>query len=150
MFLGRFDVNVEFERLGANGHCSSPSTQCSVRQRTWQASALCDEVVTTLASRALDSDTETVRKVYPNGDVNLEQSSNDIFPSALHIAVSDQVERSLRPLTCPDALVPPSMIRLRRNSFIFWGKHHEQKSNSRHCLRPRWQSSTGSRETSWK
>jgi len=56
-----------------------------------------NEVVATLASRALHSDTEAVRQVHPNDDVNLGQSSNDVFPSAMHIAVAGQAKRCLLP-----------------------------------------------------
>jgi fumarate hydratase class II len=43
-----------------------------------------NEVVATLASRALG---DGVPRVHPNDEVNLGQSSNDVFPSAMHIAV---------------------------------------------------------------
>ena len=64
-----------------------------------------NEVVANLASRALaasPSDAGTpvvgaVRKVHPNDDVNLGQSSNDVFPSAMHIAVALQVRNALLP-----------------------------------------------------
>ena len=56
-----------------------------------------NEVIATLASRALRCDTETVRPVHPNDVVNLGQSSNVVFPSAMHIAVADQTKRSLLP-----------------------------------------------------
>ena len=35
--------------------------------------------------------------VHPNGDVNMSQSSNDTFPSAMHIAVATNVARRLNP-----------------------------------------------------
>ena len=50
-----------------------------------------NEVVAALASRSLPT------KVHPNDDVNLGQSSNDVFPTAMHIAVALQAERSLLP-----------------------------------------------------
>jgi len=37
------------------------------------------------------------KPVHPNDDVNMSQSSNDTFPTALHIACSLEVERSLLP-----------------------------------------------------
>jgi len=48
-----------------------------------------NEVVAHLASRTL--------KVHPNDDVNLGQSSNDVFPSAMHIAVALQAKSRLLP-----------------------------------------------------
>ena len=50
-----------------------------------------NEVVAALASRSLPT------KVHPNDDVNLGQSSNDVFPTAMHIAVALQAELSLLP-----------------------------------------------------
>jgi fumarate hydratase, class II len=64
-----------------------------------------NEVVAQLASRALAADVSTngegineesiKRRVHPNDDVNLGQSSNDVFPSAMHIAVAQQTKLSL-------------------------------------------------------
>ncbi|MDD5334952.1 MAG: class II fumarate hydratase [Rhodoferax sp.] len=56
-----------------------------------------NEVVARLAARALHSDSATPRRIHPNDDVNLGQSSNDVFPSAMHIAVADQARRGLLP-----------------------------------------------------
>ena len=35
--------------------------------------------------------------VHPNDQVNLGQSSNDVFPSAVHLAALDEVENELLP-----------------------------------------------------
>jgi fumarate hydratase, class II len=53
-----------------------------------------NEVVARLASDALGSDASHARRVHPNDDVNLGQSSNDVFPTAMHIAAV----RAARPL----------------------------------------------------
>jgi len=45
-----------------------------------------NEVVANLASVALGGSLGTDRRVHPNDDVNLGQSSNDVFPTAMHIA----------------------------------------------------------------
>ena len=37
------------------------------------------------------------RPIHPNDDVNLSQSSNDVFPAAMHVAAADRVERHLVP-----------------------------------------------------
>ncbi|WP_433213223.1 class II fumarate hydratase [Dactylosporangium sp. CS-047395] len=50
-----------------------------------------NEVVATLASRALD------KPVHPNDHVNASQSSNDVFPTAMHIAVAGELAHSLSP-----------------------------------------------------
>ena len=50
-----------------------------------------NEVVATLASQRLG------RPVHPNDDVNASQSSNDVFPSAIHVAATRAVVRDLVP-----------------------------------------------------
>ena len=50
-----------------------------------------NEVVANLASQALEI------KIHPNDDVNLGQSSNDVFPSAMHIAAAMQARLDLLP-----------------------------------------------------
>ena len=50
-----------------------------------------NEVIATLATRALG------REVHPNDHVNASQSSNDTFPSAIHIAATQAVVRDLTP-----------------------------------------------------
>ncbi len=56
-----------------------------------------NEVVAHLASRALSLDADAAHLVHPNDHVNLGQSSNDVFPSAMHIAVIQQARNSLVP-----------------------------------------------------
>lgn len=53
-----------------------------------------NEVVASLASLALGGGLGAERVVHPNDDVNLGQSSNDVFPTAMHIAAV----RAARPL----------------------------------------------------
>jgi fumarate hydratase, class II len=50
-----------------------------------------NEVVATLASRRLGRD------VHPNDHVNASQSSNDVYPSSVHIAATDAVMHQLLP-----------------------------------------------------
>ena len=45
-----------------------------------------NEVIATLASRWLDG-----RTVHPNDEVNASQSSNDVFPSSIHVAATEAV-----------------------------------------------------------
>ena len=64
-----------------------------------------NEVVARLAARMLDADADTdagaasagARTIHPNDDVNLGQSSNDVFPSAMHLAVALQAKHALLP-----------------------------------------------------
>jgi fumarate hydratase class II len=50
-----------------------------------------NEVIARLAARALG------RPVHPNDDVNASQSSNDVFPSAIHLAAARMITRTLLP-----------------------------------------------------
>jgi fumarate hydratase, class II len=50
-----------------------------------------NEVIATLASEKLGD------KVHPNDHVNASQSSNDVFPSAIHVAASEQLAIDLIP-----------------------------------------------------
>ena len=56
-----------------------------------------NEVVASLASRVLGGGLGAGRLVHPNDDVNRGQSSNDVFPTAMHVAVALQTERLLLP-----------------------------------------------------
>ena len=59
-----------------------------------------NEVVAHLASRALVGDDLSGAKavaIHPNDDVNLGQSSNDVFPSAMHLAVVLEARDRLLP-----------------------------------------------------
>ena len=56
-----------------------------------------NEVVAHLASSALGGGPGAARTVHPNDDVNRGQSSNDVFPSAMHIAVAQQARSRLLP-----------------------------------------------------
>jgi fumarate hydratase class II len=50
-----------------------------------------NEVIAHLAERRLG------KPVHPNDDVNMSQSSNDVFPSAVHLAAAEAVTRDLIP-----------------------------------------------------
>jgi fumarate hydratase class II len=51
-----------------------------------------NEVIATLAARRLDGAT-----VHPNDHVNASQSSNDVFPSSIHLAATEAVNNDLIP-----------------------------------------------------
>jgi fumarate hydratase class II len=51
-----------------------------------------NEVIAKLAT-----DRDPARPVHPNDDVNMGQSSNDVFPSAVHLAALDVAENELLP-----------------------------------------------------
>lgn len=55
-----------------------------------------NEVLSTLASRALEAKGAEER-VHPNDHVNASQSSNDVFPTSVHVAVTDALLNDLVP-----------------------------------------------------
>jgi fumarate hydratase class II len=56
-----------------------------------------NEVLANRASEILGGERGQKRLVHPNDEVNLGQSSNDIFPTAMHVAASLAVNRHLLP-----------------------------------------------------
>lgn len=58
-----------------------------------QSNMNANEVIANLANRTADS----ALRVHPNDDVNRSQSSNDVFPSVMHIATVEQIEDVLFP-----------------------------------------------------
>jgi fumarate hydratase class II len=55
-----------------------------------------NEVLATLANERLGDDPAGA-KVHPNDHVNASQSSNDVFPSAIHVAAADAITHDLIP-----------------------------------------------------
>jgi fumarate hydratase, class II len=57
-----------------------------------------NEVLANRASELLGGERGAKRLVHPNDDVNLGQSSNDVFPTAMHIAATQAVDAALSSL----------------------------------------------------
>ena len=56
-----------------------------------------NEVIANRASEILGGGRGSARLVHPNDDVNKSQSSNDVYPTAMHVAAVEGVERTLLP-----------------------------------------------------
>jgi fumarate hydratase class II len=56
-----------------------------------------NEVLANRASELLGGERGEARKVHPNDDVNRGQSSNDVFPTAMHVAAACAIEERLLP-----------------------------------------------------
>jgi len=56
-----------------------------------------NEVLANRASELLGGERGQKRRVHPNDEVNLGQSSNDVFPTAMHIAAARAVQEQLIP-----------------------------------------------------
>jgi fumarate hydratase class II len=62
-----------------------------------QTNMNCNEVIANRATQILGGGLTGDRLVHPNDDVNMSQSSNDTFPTAMHIAAVVEVENILFP-----------------------------------------------------
>ena len=56
-----------------------------------------NEVLANRASELLGGERGEARKVHPNDDVNRSQSSNDVFPTAMHVAAVEALTHRLLP-----------------------------------------------------
>jgi fumarate hydratase class II len=56
-----------------------------------------NEVIANRASELLGGERGEARKVHPNDDVNRGQSSNDVFPTAMHVAAAQAIVKHLLP-----------------------------------------------------
>ena len=57
-----------------------------------------NEVLANRASELLGGESGMMRRVHPNDDVNLGQSSNDVFPTAIHVAACIGINNRLLPM----------------------------------------------------
>src|SRR6202043_2718677 len=56
-----------------------------------------NEVISNPAIEIAGGEMGSKKRVHPNDDVNMSQSSNDTFPAAMHIAAADRVKNTLIP-----------------------------------------------------
>jgi len=56
-----------------------------------------NEVIANRAIELLGGALGSKKPIHPNDDVNRSQSSNDVFPTAMHVAEVEQIEGRLRP-----------------------------------------------------
>lgn len=62
-----------------------------------QSNMNANEVVSNRAIELLGGEMGSKKPVHPNDHVNMSQSSNDTFPTAMHIAAAEEIEKSLLP-----------------------------------------------------
>src|ERR1700761_5835380 len=84
-----------------------------------------NEVIANRASELLGGVRGEERKVHPNDDVNRGQSSNDVFPTAMHVAAADAIVKHLLPAlkTLRDTLAQKSQA---FDSIVKIGRTHLQ------------------------
>ncbi|WP_020178009.1 class II fumarate hydratase [Methylopila sp. M107] len=62
-----------------------------------QSNMNANEVVSNRAIENLGGELGSKKPVHPNDHVNMSQSSNDTFPTAMHIAAAEEIEKTLLP-----------------------------------------------------
>ncbi|PZQ16915.1 MAG: class II fumarate hydratase [Ancylobacter novellus] len=62
-----------------------------------QSNMNANEVISNRAIEALGGQMGSKKPVHPNDHVNMSQSSNDTFPTAMHIAAAEEIEKTLLP-----------------------------------------------------
>jgi len=62
-----------------------------------QSNMNANEVISNRAIQIMGGEVGSKKPVHPNDDVNKSQSSNDVFPTAMHIAAVEEFERHLLP-----------------------------------------------------
>jgi fumarate hydratase class II len=62
-----------------------------------QSNMNANEVISNRAIEMLDGEMGAKKPVHPNDHVNMSQSSNDTFPTAMHIACAEEIEHRLLP-----------------------------------------------------
>lgn len=62
-----------------------------------QSNMNANEVISNRAIEMMGGTLGSKKPIHPNDDVNMSQSSNDVFPTAMHIAAVEQIEEHLLP-----------------------------------------------------
>ncbi len=62
-----------------------------------QTNMNCNEVISNRAIELSGGKIGSKKPVHPNDDVNKSQSSNDVFPTAMHVATIEEIQRRLIP-----------------------------------------------------
>jgi fumarate hydratase class II len=62
-----------------------------------QSNMNANEVISNRAIEMLGGEMGSKKPVHPNDHVNMSQSSNDTFPTAMHIAAAEEIEHRLKP-----------------------------------------------------
>jgi len=62
-----------------------------------QSNMNANEVISNRAIEMLGGEKGSKKPVHPNDHVNMSQSSNDTFPTAMHIAAAEEIEHRLKP-----------------------------------------------------
>ena len=101
--LGLLDANVAAAITQAADEVTSGRHDAEFPLVVWQTGSgtqtnmNMNEVLANRASELLGGGRGVECKIHPNDDVNKGQSSNDVFPSAMHVAAASSIDQQLIP-----------------------------------------------------
>ena len=101
--LGKLDQNVADLIIRAAREVTSGALDAHFPLRIWQTGSgtqtnmNANEVISNRAIEVAGGEMGSKNPVHPNDDVNMSQSSNDTFPTAMHIAAAEQLVHDLLP-----------------------------------------------------
>ena len=129
--MGRLDGGICDAVVAAADEVASGGLDAEFPLRIWQTGSgtqsnmNANEVIANRAIELLGGVRGSKSPVHPNDHVNLSQSSNDTFPSAMHIAVVVELEQRLLPAV--EALVAALEVKVSRFAAIIKiGRTHLQ------------------------
>jgi fumarate hydratase class II len=101
--LGLVDANIAAAIMQAADEVASGRHDAEFPLVVWQTGSgtqtnmNMNEVLANRASELLGGGRGVERKIHPNDDVNKGQSSNDVFPSSMHVAAARSIDQQLIP-----------------------------------------------------
>ncbi|MEB3199631.1 MAG: class II fumarate hydratase [Synechococcaceae cyanobacterium] len=101
--MGRLDPTLAEAIVGAAELVAAGALAEEFPLSVWQTGSgtqtnmNANEVIANRAIESLGGERGSKRPIHPNDHVNLSQSSNDTFPTAMHLAVAVELERGLIP-----------------------------------------------------
>jgi fumarate hydratase class II len=103
MQLGRLDPKIGEAIIAAAQEVIDGKLDAHFPLSVWQTGSgtqsnmNANEVISNRAIEMLGGDMGSKKPVHPNDHVNMSQSSNDTYPTAMHIACAEQVAKELMP-----------------------------------------------------
>src|SRR5262245_42952608 len=103
MELGRLDAKIGAAIVQAAQEVIEGKLDAHFPLAVWQTGSgtqsnmNANEVISNRAIEILGGEMGSKKPVHPNDHVNMSQSSNDTFPTAMHIAAAEEIEHRLKP-----------------------------------------------------
>ena len=103
MALGRLDQKIGAAIVQAAQEVIEGKLDAHFPLAVWQTGSgtqsnmNANEVISNRAIELLGGEMGSKKPVHPNDHVNMSQSSNDTFPTAMHIAAAEEIEHRLKP-----------------------------------------------------